>query len=83
MFGVGFTEILVILIVLFLFVGPKKSLDLAYQMGVWFKKLKNQFQDLKTKELSDWDSSPFYEAKTELNKSLAELKPPADDKLKP
>ncbi len=82
MFGVGFTEILVILLVLFLFVGPKKSFDLAYQMGLWCKKLRHQFQDLKTKEMSDWDSSPFYEAKTELNKSLNELTPP-DEKPKP
>lgn len=46
-FGLGFSEILVILIVAVIFLGPEKLPEVALSMARWFKKFRNTLSDVK------------------------------------
>lgn len=74
MFGVGFTEILMIAFVTFIFVGPKRAVATFHKIGVWLQKARIQWNDIKQKEIPEWDETPFYDVKIELNKSLDDLR---------
>jgi len=81
MFSVGFSEIVMIIFVAFIFVGPKRATEAAYEIGVWVRKIRRQIYDIKQKEIPEWDVSPLYQTKIELNKTLNDLqnqeKPPS------
>ena len=47
MFGLGFQEIIIILIVALLVIGPRKLPDLAKSLGKAFREFKNATEDLK------------------------------------
>ncbi len=86
MFGLGFSELLVIFIIALIFIGPKKLPELAKGLGKGIK----QFQDA-AKGLSDQlqdtnDSSPTTTHKIADATQQEEITPPAnalDDKDKP
>ncbi|MCP5464209.1 MAG: twin-arginine translocase TatA/TatE family subunit [Deltaproteobacteria bacterium] len=74
MLGVGFTEILVVLLIAFLFVGPKRLAEMSHEVGKWVGKLRAEFKTVKETQFKNWDNAPFYEPKVEMNQSLEELK---------
>ena len=47
MFGMGFQEIIVILIIALLVIGPRKLPDVAKSLGKAFREFKNAAEDLK------------------------------------
>ena len=73
MFGISFSEFIIIAIALFLIVGPKRMASSAYKIGAWLRVVKTEFFHLKQTHLQDIDMSSFYETKTELNKSLRDM----------
>lgn len=56
MFGIGFTELVVILIVALIFIGPDKLPDIAKAFGRAFMEFKKATDDLK-KQVTDLDST--------------------------
>lgn len=74
MFGIGFSEILIVVIAGFLFVGPKRMASVAQDLGTWVGKFRSSWTTVKESSLKDLDTTSFYDAKTELNKSLNDLK---------
>lgn len=69
MFGIGFSELVIILIALFIFVGPKRMADTAYHIGTWIQKIRGQLKHLKETELSEFDTSTFYEPKVKFEEA--------------
>ena len=47
MFGIGFQEIIVVLIIALLVIGPRKLPDLAKSLGKAFREFKNATDDIK------------------------------------
>lgn len=47
MFGMGFGEMLVVLIIAVIFLGPDKIPETAHTLGKWFQELKSSMDDLK------------------------------------
>lgn len=74
MLGISFAELIVIFIVLFLAVGPTRMAEASFHVGKWVGKLKEMAVHVRQTHLKDLDSTSFYEARTELNKSLNDLK---------
>lgn len=73
MFGISFSEFIVIVIAMFLIVGPERMASSAYKIGKWIRILKTELFHIKQTHLQDIDMSSFYETKTELNKSLKDI----------
>lgn len=76
MFGISFPEFLIILLVMFLVLGPERMAASAYDVGRWVAKAKELITHIRQTHLKDIDTSTFYDAKIELNKSLNDLKCP-------
>lgn len=77
MLGISFTEFIVILIVIFLAVGPARMAQASFHVGKWVGKLKEMAVHIRQTHLQDMDTTSFYEARTELNKSLKDLGTPS------
>ena len=73
MLGMSFSEIVVILLVGFIVIGPKKMTELAYQIGAWISKIKQQIKIIKETQIDPIKDSVFYEPSIEMNKKLSEL----------
>jgi Tat protein translocase TatB subunit len=56
MFGLGFTEILVILIVALVFIGPKKLPDVARSIGKGYRELQRALSGIR-EEVNNIDTS--------------------------
>lgn len=69
MFGIGFSELVVIVLALFIIVGPKKTTEIAHSLGKWVSDFKVKIAKIK----QGFDDSPFYEPKVDLDKPLDEL----------
>ncbi|MBU0505218.1 MAG: twin-arginine translocase TatA/TatE family subunit [bacterium] len=46
MFGISFAEILIVVVIAFLVVGPKKMGDVLFQAGKFWQKFQNEWGDL-------------------------------------
>lgn len=82
MFGIGFPEMLVILVVGLIFFGPKKLPDIARQLGKGVAEFKKATDDVKknfTDAVSDAQSSIMNPPKTEDPPSPVLPDPPAVD----
>lgn len=82
MFGISFTELLVVLLIAFLIVGPKKMTELAYDLGKWLGKIKAQLKHIKETQIDVFDDSTFYSPTVEMDKSLDEVDVPEKEKEK-
>lgn len=60
MFGMGFGEILVVLVIAVIFLGPEKIPETARTLGKWFHEIKSSLDDVKKSfetDLKNDDSS--------------------------
>ena len=64
MFGLGFTEILLLLLMAFLVFGPKQFPFIAKNFLKFLNELKHAFSDIK---------SEFYDVQTEANKQIHQI----------
>lgn len=74
MFGFGFLELLFVLFIAFLVLGPKRMISLAEQIGQWFSQFKQEVKHLKEIEFPEFETQNLEKHDIELNKSLDELK---------
>ncbi len=61
MFGLGFGEILVVLLIALVFLGPEKIPETASTLGKWFYELKHSLEDVKSafeKDFKDKKDKP-------------------------
>ena len=92
MFNISFSELLIILLVAFLVVGPKDLAKVARSLGRAVKKGRNFIYDIKSYVNSDGDNHPIRDVKDavsdvkeEINKAnpLAEVKEDLEKEMEP
>ena len=74
MFGIGVSEIIIVFVASFLILGPKRMQNFAYDLGQALQNFKTSWTEFKHTQFEDFDTSSFYDAKTELNKTLDQIK---------
>lgn len=55
MFGMGFGELLVVLVIAVIFLGPDKIPETARTLGKWFHEIKSSLDEVKTSIETDLD----------------------------
>lgn len=58
MFGMGFGEILVVLVIAVIFLGPEKIPETARTLGKWFNEIKSSMDEVKKSFETDLKESP-------------------------
>lgn len=74
MFGISLAELVVILIMAFLIIGPARLAGFSHALGRGIHKLKDQLEVFKSTRLNDIDTSALYQAKVELDTTLSEMR---------
>lgn len=77
MFGLGFGELLVVLIIALVFLGPEKIPQTARTLGRWMHELKNSFEGVKDALEEDLTEPP--PSKPKPPSPLPNLKPPSHE----
>ena len=81
MFGIGFNEILVILIIALIVIGPKKLPEIAKALGKGYREFKKSFESLE-EELNIEESNEEYDEVKVVGKKKEEEKK-EDEKEQP
>lgn len=55
MFGMGFGELLVVLVIAVIFLGPDKIPETARTLGKWFNDIKSSVDEIKSSMKADLD----------------------------
>ena len=78
MFNIGFSELIIVLLIAFLVVGPKDLPKVARWLGRMVKKLKQMINEVKKE--TGWDDleKEIKDTKTDLNQSVKDLKKDMD-----
>ena len=78
MFNIGFSELIIVLLIAFLVVGPKDRPKVARWLGRMVKKLKQMINEVKKE--TGWDDleKEIKDTKTDLNQSVKDLKKDLD-----
>ncbi len=64
MFGIGFNEIIIILLIALIVIGPKKLPEIAKALGKGYREFKKSFEDLEHEfNVDDEDDKEFDEVK--------------------
>ena len=80
MFNIGFEELILILLVAFVFVGPKDLPKVARAIGRFVKMVKQMFEDFKEETGLDETLSELEDTSRDLTKTIREADPRADIK---
>ena len=77
MFGIGFNEIILILLIALIVIGPKKLPDIAKALGKGYREFRKAFEDVKEEFNIDDDEKSYDEirkiGKPETEKEKAEI----------
>ncbi len=60
MFGIGFNELIIILVVALIVIGPKKLPEIAKTLGKGYREFKNAFDDVKNEINLDMSDDKEY-----------------------
>jgi len=74
MFGIGFQELLVILVVALIVLGPQRLPEVAKSLGKFYRELKSAVDDVKSSVATDLKSVKEieYDIKSDITKKLEE-----------
>ncbi len=61
MFGIGFNEVLIILILALIIIGPKKLPDIAKALGKGYREFRKAFDEVKEEMDLDFDDEKSYD----------------------
>ncbi len=75
MFNIGFEELILILLVAFVIVGPKDLPKVARAIGRFVRMLKQMFEDFKEETGLDETLSELEDTSRDLNKTMREIDP--------
>ncbi len=75
MFNIGFAELIVILLVAFVIVGPKDLPKVARTLGRWVRQAKEMYRDFKNEMGLDETADELMEVKRDLDKTIREADP--------
>jgi len=79
MFGIGMPELILILVVALVIIGPKKLPDIANALGKGFAEFKKATDDIKsTVSMSDTKSEPVEKKTDETSQTPADKIPPPE-----
>ena len=78
MFGIGLTEIIIILVVALLVVGPKKLPELAKTLGRGLAEFRRTADDFKESIYRDEDSSASDRQRSEQQQQISKIQYPED-----
>ena len=78
MFGLGLTEIIIILVVALLVVGPKKLPELAKTLGRGLAEFRRTADDFKTSVYQDKDSSVNDQKRSQEQRKISKINYPED-----
>jgi sec-independent protein translocase protein TatB len=79
MFGMGFGELLIVLIIALIFLGPEKIPQTARTLGKWFHELKGTMDDVKNafeKDFNEPSKNIKEKAKELIQQELPKETPP-------
>lgn len=75
MFNIGFSELILILLVAFVIVGPKDLPKVARALGRWVRQLQRMFQDFKDEVGLDETMQELKSTEEDLNQTLRSVDP--------
>ena len=75
MFNIGFSELILILLVAFVIVGPKDLPKVARAIGRWVKQLQQLFQEFKDETGLDETISELKETEDDLKRTMRDADP--------
>lgn len=75
MFNIGFSELILILLVAFVIVGPRDLPKVAGALGRGFRTVKNMYRDFKEETGLDEVEKEFKDASSDLKKTMREVSP--------
>lgn len=75
MFNIGFAELMIILLVAFVVVGPKDLPKVARTLGRWVRMGRQMFNDFKTEMGLDDTADELMEVKRDLDQTMRQVDP--------
>ena len=75
MFNIGFSELIIILLVAFIVVGPKDLPRVARALGRWVRMAREMYNDFKTEMGLDETVDELAEFKRDIDKTMREADP--------
>ena len=80
MFGIGFNEVIIILVLALIIIGPKKLPDIAKALGKGYREFRRAFDDVKSEFDLDIDDDKTYDEIRKVGKNNKEDKKTEDTK---
>lgn len=74
--NLGFTEILVIFLVVVILFGPKKIPEIARELGQGIRKIRGATEDIKQEIMKEMEDNPISEIQKEIDKVKQQIEEP-------
>ena len=80
MFNIGFSELIVILLVAFIIVGPKDLPKVARTLGRWVRMAKQMYSDFKSEMGLDETADELMDVKRDMDKTIRQADPSVEQR---